>query len=172
MSRGILFPIMQIKNPELFTSISAISEHFKNNISNRFTERALADMQLDNGTWTLIRELTERYENYRIQGYHFDEIYMQILALAKFIKSARTEVLPNIRFLNSPSRSGHPQFNDNRIIRDMAIQNFGPNLQILADRLNELYFKVVAIDKLAAGDKRPFYATLPELGKIGQYLVE
>jgi len=164
---------MQLKDPELFNAIVAIAEHFENNISNRFTQNALSRMDLDQGTWTLVRELTERYENYRHQGYHFDEIYLQILAMAKFIKAVRVEILPNLRFMASADQPGRTNFNDsNKIIRDMAIQNFGPNLKILADKVNELYFKVVTIDKEAAAQKAPVYTKIHELEKIGQYLVE
>ena len=43
----------------------------------------------------------------------------------------------------------------------MAITNFGPNLKILADKVNELYVKVVAIDKENAGQKNPVFPRSP-----------
>jgi hypothetical protein len=54
----------------------------------------------------------------------------------------------------------------------MAITNFGPNLKILADKVNELYVKVAAIDRENAGVKSPVFNQIPELKEIGRYLVE
>jgi len=161
---------MQIKNPEIFAAVEGIGEHFRTNISNRFTRRGISSLVLDPGTWNLIEELTEKLENYRYQGYHFDEIYAQIIAIARFVYQARRDLLPNIRFLAS---SGSDQVGaSDKVFRDMAIANFGPNLKILADKVNELYVKVVAIDKENAAPKSPVFNQIPELKELGRYLVE
>jgi hypothetical protein len=161
---------MQIKNPEIFAIVEAIGEHFRTNISNRFTRRGIASMVLDPGTWNLIEEFTEKLENYRYQGYHFDEIYAQILAMSRFVYQARRDLLPNIRFLASGANDQLGA--SDKVFRDMAIMNFGPNLKILADKVNELYVKVVAIDKENAGNKSPVFSQMPELKELGRYLVE
>jgi hypothetical protein len=160
---------MQIKNPEILASVEGIAEHFKTNISNPYMRRGLSSMVLDPGTWNLIEELTEKYENYRYQGYHFDELYGQILALARFIYQARRELLPNIRFLAGGGARGA---NSDKVFRDMAVANFGPNLKILADKVNELYVSVAAIDRENAGPRGPVFGQIPELKEIGRYLVE
>lgn len=161
---------MQVKNPEIFALIETISEHYRNNISNRFTRRALSSMSLDPGSWNLIEELTEKAANYRYQGYHFDELYGQVLALARFIYQARKQVSPNLRQLSS---FGATKVSDSdRIFRDMAIVNFASNLKILADKLDALYVKIAALDKEAAGSLPPVYSTIPELRDMGRYLVE
>jgi hypothetical protein len=161
---------MQINNPEIFAVVDAIGEHFRTNISNRFTRRGISGMILDPGTWSQIEELTEKLENYRYQGYHFDEIYAMILAISRFIFHARRDLLPNIRVLASGGND-RVSGSDN-VFRDMAITNFGPNLKILSDKVNELYMKVVALDKENAGAKGPIYVQIPELKEIGRYLVE
>ncbi len=161
---------MQIKNPEIFSAIELIAEHYRTNIANRFTRRALSSLTLDPASWNLIEELTEKGENYRYQGYHPDELYSQILALARFIYQARRQTLPNLRFLTS---SGNDRMTPaDKVFRDMAVNNFGPNLKILSDKLNELYVKVVAIDKETSGQKPPVYSQISELREIGRYLVE
>ena len=161
---------MQIKNPEIFSAVEAIGEHFRSNISNRFTRRGISSMILDPGTWNLIEELTEKVENYRYQGYHFDELYSQILAMARFVFQARRDLLPNIRSLAS---GGNDRVGgSDKVFREMAIANFGPNLKILADKVNELYMKVVALDKENAGSKSAVYSQIPDLKEIGRYLVE
>ena len=59
-----------------------------------------------------------------------------------------------------------------KVLREMAVNNFGPNLKILADKLNELYVKVAALDKESAGQKPAVYTTITELREIGRYLIE
>jgi hypothetical protein len=162
---------MMLKNPEIFVAIEKIGEHYRSNISNRFTRRAITTLTLDPGSWTLIESLTERVEDYRYQGYHLDELYSQIIALARFVYQARKQIVPNLRFLagtGSPDRVSE----SDRIFKDMAVNNFGSNLKILADRINELYVKVVEIDKEASGPKPPVHSKIPELREIGRYLVE
>jgi hypothetical protein len=53
----------------------------------------------------------------------------------------------------------------------MAINNFPSNLKIFADLLNELYVKLVEIDKNASAGHTPLYAQMPELKDLGQQLV-
>ena len=160
---------MLIKSPEIFAVATSIGEHFRTNISNRFTRRAISSLDLDPGTWSLIEELTENVDDYRYQGYHFDELYAQILAMARFVYRVRRDLLPNIRFLAGGNDGAA---SSDKVIRDMAIMNFSPNLKILADKVNELYVKVVALDKEDAGPKGPVYNSIPELREIGRYLVE
>ena len=163
---------MQVKNPEVFSAIESIGDHYRTNISNRYTRRALSAMTLDPGTWNLIEELTEKSENYRYQGYHLDELYTQILAAARFIYQAKRQILPNLRFLASSSNGSERITESDKVFREMAVNNFGPNLKILADKLNELYVKVAVLDKESAGQKPPVYSTIPELREIGRYLIE
>jgi hypothetical protein len=162
---------MQIKNPEIFSLIESIGEHYRTNISNRFTRRALSNMTLDPATWNLIEELTEKSDNYRYQGYHPDELYSQVLAMARFIYQSRRQIQPNLRFLAGSGAPGAMSPSD-KVFRDMAVNNFAPNLKILADKVNELYLKVVAIDKEAAGQKPPVFSQISELKELGRYLVE
>jgi hypothetical protein len=158
---------MQIKNTEVFSLIETLGQHYRNNIGNRFLRRALASLVLEPGTWNQIEILTEKSENYRFQGFHYDELYLQILAISKFIYGARQEILPNLRHL--VENVGTPA---DRVFREMAINNFGANLKILADYVNELYVKTVALDREASGSKMPSYTKIPELAEIGKYLVE
>jgi hypothetical protein len=160
---------MLLKSPEVIAVIESIGEHFKTNISNRFTRRGVSSINLDPGTWNLIEEFTESVEDYRYQGYHLDELYGQILAMARFVYQARRDLLPNIRFL---AGGNDVAGTSDKVIRDMAIMNFGPNLKILADKVNELYVKVVTLDKESAGPKGPVYNSIAELREIGRYLVE
>lgn len=157
---------MQVKNVEIFSLIETIGQHYRNNIGNRFLRRAMSTMVLEPGSWNLIEILTEKAENYRYQGFHYDELYQQIVAIARFIYEARTSIQPNLRHLAGPA-SGE----SDRVYREMAINNFGANLQILADYVNELYVKTVALDKESSGQKPAAYTRIPELSELGRYLV-
>jgi hypothetical protein len=161
---------MVVKNSEIFSLVESIGEHFRTNISNRFIRKALHSINLEAGQWELIEGLTEKSDNFKYQGYHIDELYHQILALAKLVHQARRDILPNIRYM---AQSGPASaMNDaDKIYREMAVMNFGSNLKILADQLNVLYFKAVQIDK-EASPASPTYARLPELQDLGRYLVE
>jgi hypothetical protein len=157
---------MQVKNTEIFSLIETIGQHYRNNIGNRFLRRALSAMVLEPGNWNLIETLTEKAENYRYQGFHYDELYQQIIAIARFIYEARTSIMPNLRHLVGPVAG-----DKDRVYMEMAINNFGANLQILADYVNELYVKTVSLDKESSADKPAAYTRIPELGELGRYLV-
>jgi len=162
---------MLLKNPDIFASVEKIAEHYRANIANRFTRRALTTLTLDSSTWTLVETFTERVEDYRYQGYHLDELYTQVLAMARFIFQARKQIVPNLRFLAGTGAPDRVSESD-RVLRDMAVTNFSSNLKILADKLNELYVRIAAVDKEFSGTKPPVYSRIPELKDIGRYLVE
>jgi len=157
---------MQIKTPEIYSMIEAIGHHYKNNISNRFTRGALSMLVIDNATWNQIEELTEKTDNYRYQGYHLDELYGFILAMARFVAAARKQGPQTLRY------GGVDKLNaQDRVLRDMVVNNFASNLNILADSVNRLYVRIVEIDKAAALGRQPVCARFPELAELGRYLV-
>jgi hypothetical protein len=158
--------LMQIKTPEVYSMIEAIGHHYKNNISNRFTRGALSLLVLDNATWNQIEELTEKSDNYRYQGYHVDELYGLILAMARFISASRKQGTQTLRYGNVDKLNSQ-----DRVLRDMVVNNFASNLNILADSINRLYVKVVEIDKASSVGHQPVYTRFPELGELGRYLV-
>jgi len=147
--------------------VERIGEHYRSNISNRFIRPALLQLPLEKQSWDLIEILTEKIEQFRYQGFHLDELYRQIVACARFISLARRELVPTLRnriSLNSNSSS-------DRVLRDMAVNNFGSNLQVFADLVNELYVCLVELDKTEAKGKRPLYMSIPELQDIGRLLI-
>lgn len=159
--------VMQIKNPEVYSLIETVGHHYRTNISNRFTRGALALLPLDNATWGRIEELTEKSANYRYQGYHLDELYTLILAMARFVSSARKESIQVLRYGGASDKIT----SQDRVLRDMVVNNFASNLNILADAINKLFVKVADIDKEDAGDRTTVLAKFPELNEIGRYLV-
>lgn len=158
---------MQIREPEIIRLIEHIGEHFKTNISNRFIRPTLLQLPLDKQSWDLIEVLTEKIEQFRYQGFHLDELYRQIAASARFVSLCRREIVPTLRHRLSGSLGSSAD----RVLRDMAVSNFASNLQLFADLLNELFVKLVELDKKNSKGHVPLYMQIPELRDIGRQLV-
>jgi hypothetical protein len=155
-----------IKDPDIFRIIEKIGDHYLNNVSNRFVRKALMILELRQAEWDRLENLISKTEYYKQQGFQFDELYEIVLAAAHFIHQARTKMLANIKTMLA--QGGTEQ---DRILRDMAAQNFPVNLAILSDLINELYMKTTSLDKAAHEKKRPVYERIPELKDLGKYLV-
>jgi hypothetical protein len=53
----------------------------------------------------------------------------------------------------------------------MAVNNFGSNLQVFADLVNELYVCLVDLDTKEAKGRRPQFMSIPELNDVGRLLI-
>jgi hypothetical protein len=110
-----------------------------------------------------MEDLTEKAPS---QAVHLDELYREIVAAAHFVSVVRRD-LPSIRSRVSRSDPSSPD----RVLREMAVNNFASNLQVFADLVNELFVKLVEFDKAAAKGHMPLHVRMPELGNIGRLLV-
>ena len=162
---------MQIKDGEVMSIIESIGAHYRTNIGNRYVRGAFRVLSIDQNSWNIIESITEKSEYYALQGYHFDELYERILALAEFVYHARRELQPQLRMMLSSYASGSVPSGNERILRDMAVNNFSSNLSILADMVNKLYTRIVELDIEAHPHGRPVYKTIKGLSEIGQHLV-
>ena len=161
---------MQITDAAILNAIKQLAEHYQNNIANRFTARAIATVPVDAGTHSLVAIFTERLEDYHLQGLYLEDVYMRILTVARLVHQVRTQVVPHIRnlvYADAPLGHGQPA---DKVLRDMAITNFEPNLRIYADQLTNLYQLVVDFDQKHAGKNPPVSQRFPELAKLGEYL--
>lgn len=157
---------MQVRDAQINRLIERIGEHYRTNISSRFIRPVLLQLPLEKQSWDLIEELTEKTEEYRYQGFHLDDLYRQLAATAHFVSLTRHDIVPGLRNRISGAASG-----PDKVLRDMAVNNFASNLKVLADLLNELYVKLVELDKADAKGHRPAYLSIPELEDIGQMLI-
>jgi hypothetical protein len=157
---------VQIRDAQIIRLVERIGEHYRTNISNRFIRPALLQLPLEKQSWDLMEILTEKIEQYRYQGFSLEELYQQIIAAARFVSITRRELAPSIRFRLTGSSSG-----PDKVLRDMAVNNFASNLQVFADLVNELYVTLVEIDKAEAKGHRPIYLSVPDLQEIGRMLV-
>jgi hypothetical protein len=159
---------MQVKDSEVMRLIENIGDHYRTNISNRYIRPALLHLSLDNQAWDLIENLTEKSEQYRYQGFHLDELYRQLAAAARFVALARRDLAPTLRVRLGALAKGN---DSDRVLRDMAINNFSSNLRLFSDLVNQLYVKLVELDKENAAGRVPLYQQIPELAEIGRMLV-
>jgi len=157
---------MQVKSPEISRMLEAIENHFKNNISNRFTRAALSLLALDNASWNQIEQFTEKGDSYRYQGYHLEELYGFVLAMARFVSAARKQGAHVFKHVGLDRISSQ-----DKVLRDMVVNNYASNLNILADYVNKLYMLTLEVDKEQSRGKKPVSSSFPELNELGRYLV-
>lgn len=163
---------MAVRDTELFRIIERLGEHYSANINNQYLRKAFTNLTIDRVGWERIDRLTTIGDYDRAQGFSFMELYERILAMARFIGKSRQEVQPSLRRLLDSHGSGSRSFDPERLRIEMAISNFGSNLSVLSDLLNELYMKVVELDKQSHNSKAPVYTRIPELKNIGRMLVD
>ncbi|MDR2768906.1 MAG: hypothetical protein LBB82_11340 [Treponema sp.] len=155
---------MQISDSSIKRLIEQIGEHYRTNISSRFIRPALLQMSFDNQLWDQMELLTEKSVN---QGLHLDELYRQIIAAAHFVAVVRRDLVPGLRARISRSDAT----GQDKILRDMAVNNFASNLKVFSDLVNELFVKLVEEDKKNAKGHIPLYVQLPDLANVGRLLV-
>jgi hypothetical protein len=158
--------LQPIQDAHILRLIERLGEHYQINIFNRFIRQALLQLPLDKTTWDLIEALTEKSDQVSYQGAHLDELYRQIAAAARFVVAARRDLAPSLK-----NRLGYSSGGSDRVLRDMAINNFSSNLRVFAELLNELYMGLVEFDNAAAKGKKPLYQQIPELNDISKTLI-
>ena len=76
--------------------IVRIGRHYNENIATRFLRPLFAQILSNIDLSRHIVDLTEHSEDFVLQGFHLDDLYYDIIALARFIYLVRRDVLPNI----------------------------------------------------------------------------
>jgi hypothetical protein len=157
---------MIVKDPGIASVILKIADQYNNNISTRFLRPYLLGILSEMELSRQITALTEQADTVSDQGIHIDDLYDQILGMSRFVYLVRTTVLPNIRNMTVPSTT-----QTNKIYHEMAVNNFGANISILADLVNELYVLTVAYDKRKSPKGKLAASSISGLSEIGRYLV-
>ena len=157
---------MPVQDYEINTQIGRIADHVDTMLNNAFIRKSLSKIVISHEYQAGMDILMSKSENYKINGYLFDEIYRGILGLAMWSYRARTEMLPELKY----HLSGESMPEMDRIREQLALENLKSNLDILADEINNLYVKTVAFDKSSHVRKPPVYQRMEELGKLGQFL--
>ena len=163
-----------LRNEKIFKIVEKIRDHYHTNLNNRYIRKALLLMKVPRGTWDAIARLTEKTDFYKIQGYPYKELYEQIHAAATFVHHAKMEVAPRLRELlagGTKTVFSRSKPEEDKILLDMAINNFPANLGVFSDLINSLYVKTVEQDKADHPGERPIYERMAELKEIGRLLI-
>jgi len=155
-----------INDESVVRLIKQLVDYYRTNVSNRFIRPALLQLQFDDVLWNQIESLTERFEQLNYQGFHIDDLYRQISALTKFVYTVRWDLAPTLRY---KLKEDYPDETD-KLLRDMAINNFSSNVKVFAGLILELYNKLVEIDTAEAKGKLPIYKQFPDLDDIEEKL--
>ncbi len=153
-------------NYEIDRQIETVADRYDIIMSNSFLRKSLAKIVIPHEFQNGKDILLSRSENYRLNGYMFNELYRGILGMAMWVYRARTEVLPELKYHLS---DGNISPSD-RVREQMALENINSNLGILTDELNNLYVHTVEADKASHKLKPPVYQRTPELENLGQLL--
>jgi hypothetical protein len=155
---------MQIRTQELFQKLEALSAHYKTNVASPYVKPEFGSLALSRRDWDEIELITVRQELFRHQGYHLDELYLKLLALARFVKAARTQWGSNFKNMMSTRHGGRSP--NERIMADMVAANFPANLTALAAMVVELFELVRNEDRAQNGGKTKGLSSVPEAKEI------
>ncbi|MBN1411063.1 MAG: hypothetical protein JW969_09475 [Spirochaetales bacterium] len=175
---------MPVKNADILTLVAKISDHYVNNLNNRFLRKAFLQMELPQSMWDILDGLNDRETYYKLDGLHYHELYEIIMAGAMFVSKAKKDIRPNLKIILAAgsttvfSKSGGIENSEralkdakDKILKDMAISNFDSNLSIFSDLINDLYIKTVEEDKNTHKGRKCVYETIPELKQVGELLI-
>ncbi|GHV36195.1 hypothetical protein AGMMS49546_01060 [Spirochaetia bacterium] len=161
---------MQVRDYQVIRLVERIGEHYRANIANRFIRPVLLQLPLEKQAWDNIEILTEKLEQFRHQGFDLIELYQQVTALAHFVSLTRREIVPGLR--NRINNIGSISSGSDRVLRDMAVNNFSSNLQLFAEMVDELYHTLIELDAKNTKGRRPLYLQVPELQGVSGLLAE
>ena len=147
--------------------IVRIGRHYNENIATRFLRPLFAQILSNIDLSRHIVDLTEHSEDFVLQGFHLDDLYYDIIALARFIYLVRRDVLPNI---NSIAEANTKMATADRVYRNMAFSNLAPNLNLLASKGLELYRATRQYDTKMAGKGKTVASRLADLADMERLL--
>jgi hypothetical protein len=161
--------VENIKDPVVLQMVEKLGEHYRANIDTRFIRTALLQLSLEKAQWDLIEELTNA--NQRLfQGCMLEDLYRRLAAAGKLASMARRDLVPNIRNRITAVGSGA---GSERVLRDMAVNAFGSNVEFFAQMIDQLFAILVKVDNAdRKNGRRPLYTQMPELVDLMRNLPE
>lgn len=146
-----------------------IGKHYSDNIATRFLRPLFAQILSNAELSRHILELTEYAEDFVVRGFHIDDLYYDIIALARFIYLVRRDVLPNITSL---AESNVNVTSADAVYHTMAFSNLGPNINLLSSMLLELYHTTLAYDKKISGRRKTVASRIADLSEVERLLMQ
>ena len=160
---------MFARDSEISGIILKIAEHYTQNIATSFIAPFLVTTFSDSDMEHRISGMTEHPLDMIERGIPLDELYLQINAMARFISEARSSVMPSMSSSSGGRSVSLPANESQRILRNMAISNFGPNIDILEQYTKELFEAVIRYDK-EHSKPSALYEKIPENSQTARLL--
>lgn len=155
---------MQIQSQELFQKLERLAEHYNNNVASPFVKAEFPTLTLSSQDWDEIELITVRQELFKHQGYHIDELYTKLLAIARLVKAARTQIGAGLKRRIAVRFAGRSA--SEKVMAEMSAANFLPNVKVLADQVLDLFLYAKKIDAEQHQGKAHVLATMPEVREI------
>ena len=147
--------------------IVRIGRHYNENIATRFLRPVFAQILSDIDLSRHIVDLTDHSEDFVLQGFHLDDLYFDIMAMSRFIYLSKRDILPNI---SSLTEANTKTATADKVYRNMAFSNLGPNLNILASMVRELYQATLEYDKKNATNGKTVARRIDGLSDVERLL--
>lgn len=155
---------MQVRSPELFTRLEKLAAHYNANVASQYIKGEFPNLTLSRRDWDEIELLTARLELFRHQGFHLDELYLKLLALARFIKQCRTVWGPGLKGIIARRYASRPS--GEKLMAEMVAANFPANLKVLAELTLELFYMVRKEDADQNQGRHAALGSVPEAKEI------
>ncbi len=159
---------MQIQSQELFQKLERLAEHYNGNVASTYVKAEFPTLTLSSQDWDEIELVTVRQELFKHQGYHLDELYTKLLALARLVKAARTQIGSGLKRRIAVRFAGRSP--SEKVMAEMSAANFLPNIKVLADQVLELFLYVKKIDADQNQGKTRALLSVPEARDIESLL--
>ncbi len=159
---------MQVRSGELFQKLEKMAAHYKNNVASTHLKAEFSSMPLTRRDWDEVELLTSRLEVFRHQGYHLDELYLKLLSMSRLVKQARTQMAPGLKGRMNTRMASRP--NSDKVMAEMAVANFLPNVAVLAEMILELYNFTRQEDAAQNEGKTKALSSVPEAKEIENLL--
>jgi hypothetical protein len=148
-----------IDDPGVLKAITTLGEHFQRNVNNPYVRDILLSLDVSDSDWRMIERLTMPRQIDGIQGYGLEELYDGIVAMARFVYTARRAAVPKIG--NFVSQGASPMVK-------MAIKAFPANLLSFSEMVFDLYKRVRSLDEAASSGT--MQGRIEELSRVEHYL--
>ena len=132
--------------------LGRIRDHFSDHLYHQLLRRIYTRLDITRSDWQHITHLIDGNLSYIVDGSRvsFEDLYDTVLAFAAFVRACRMQICGRLRDLAGPPS----QLNANeRMLRDITIGTFDPNLTHLGVLLTDLVTAAEELDRAQYGDE-------------------
>lgn len=141
---------MAVQDSVVMDLLKSLANQYNENVNTRFLRQKISNLPVDGRALSMINSLADHPEDYSYRGMMLEELYDYIYAFGVFISGCEEYVVPNLKdYLRNSGEILRKSGSNNpheKIIMEMAINNFPHNLQVLKDITVKLYRRVVQLD--------------------------